>query len=371
MLSYWEREYFVKQPQVCVVGAGIVGLTTAIFLKDKYPDYEVIVIERGFLPDGASTRNAGFCCFGSVSELVDDLDRSPRAEVLKLAARRYKGLKLLTSLVGEKNMDYEPWGGYEIFTTATEFEKYRVEMENLNCDLKDLVGLNVYEDVSGEAEGFGLKGVHGMIRNRYEAQINTGKMMRTLLEKVREAGINIFFGLDVKSFEDNGTNVVIHTQNGFDFTTEKIVITTNGFASQLLPGLDVKPARAQVLITHPVEGLKLRGSFHYEQGYYYFRNVGNRVLLGGGRNLDFATEETYEKGLTDLVQNKLDMLLREVILPNVKHSVDMRWSGTMGVGQVKKTIVQPVSPNVFCGVRMGGMGVALGSLVGKELSELL
>ena len=43
----------------------------------------------------------------------------------------------------------------------------------------------------------------------------------------------------------------------------------------------------------------------------------------------------------------------------------------MGVGNQKKAIVKPISSNVFCGVRLGGMGVAIGSLVGKELAELI
>lgn len=371
MLSYWEREYFLDQPHITVVGSGIVGLTTALFIKKKHPDYEVVVAERGFLPDGASTRNAGFCCFGSVSELTDDLNWSSRDKVLELAVRRYKGLQLLTSLVGEQNMDYEPFGGYEIFTEPAEAEKYLGTIEEFNRDFKSAIGEEVYSNASHQAEMLGLKGVKGMILNRYEGQINTGKMMKTLIKMATEAGIKILFGMEVNRFEDLGTNVMVHTQNCIAFKTGKLLITTNGFAKKLLPELEVRPARAQVLITQPIPGLKLKGSFHYEQGYYYFRNVGNRVLLGGGRNLDFGAEETYDSGLTPLVQNKLESLLKEVILPGVPHEIDLRWSGTMGVGPVKQTIVQPVSENVCCGVRMGGMGVALGSLVGKELSDMV
>jgi hypothetical protein len=42
----------------------------------------------------------------------------------------------------------------------------------------------------------------------------------------------------------------------------------------------------------------------------------------------------------------------------------------MGVGNQKKAIVKPISSNVACGVRLGGMGVAIGSLIGKELAEV-
>jgi hypothetical protein len=43
----------------------------------------------------------------------------------------------------------------------------------------------------------------------------------------------------------------------------------------------------------------------------------------------------------------------------------------MGVGSQKKPIVKQLSENSYCGIRLGGMGVALGSLVGKELADLL
>jgi hypothetical protein len=71
-----------------------------------------------------------------------------------------------------------------------------------------------------------------------------------------------------------------------------------------------------VLITEPIENLDIKGTFHLDQGYYYFRNIGDRILLGGGRNLDFDVENTTEFAQTEIVQNKLEELLKEVILPN-------------------------------------------------------
>lgn len=371
MLSYWEKSSFFSNPDICIVGAGIVGLTTAIFIKQKHPDYKVIVAEKGFLPDGASTKNAGFCCFGSVTELDDDMQKWPKENVLALAEKRFKGLQLLTKLVGTENMNYEPLGGYEVFTHKTDFEKYWNKALELNNYFSSTIGQQVYEDASDEIKTFGFKNVEGIIKNKYEGQIDTGKMMTRLTQLVKEHEITIFYGMNIKSFSDLNNKVQVQCETDVEFYCKNLIITTNGFAAQLLPELDVKPARAQVLITKPIENLKLKGSFHYHKGYYYFRNVGNRVLFGGGRNLDFKTEETYQQGLTPLVQNKLEELLTTVILPDTSYEIDMRWSGTMGVGSEKKTIVKQVSSNVFCGVRMGGMGVALGSLVGKELSNMI
>lgn len=69
-LSYWEKVNFYR-PDIIIVGSGIVGLTAAIAIKKQQPNISVTILERGFLPSGASTKNAGFACFGSISELIE------------------------------------------------------------------------------------------------------------------------------------------------------------------------------------------------------------------------------------------------------------------------------------------------------------
>src|SRR5690606_24987797 len=108
-------------------------------------------------------------------------------------------------------------------------------------------------------------------------------------------------------------------------------------------------------------------TFHLDEGYYYFRNLDDRILFGGGRNLDFKGEETTSFGETRLIQQRLEDLLRTVILPYTPFEIDLRWSGIMAMGAQKLPIVKPLSDRVFCGVRMGGMGIAIGSIVGRDL----
>jgi glycine/D-amino acid oxidase-like deaminating enzyme len=108
-----------------------------------------------------------------------------------------------------------------------------------------------------------------------------------------------------------------------------------------------------------------------DKGYYYFRNIGNRILFGGGRNLDFVGETTTEFGQTTAIQNRLEQLLTEVILPNTDFKIEHRWSGIMGLGSSKNPIVSQLSNHVYCGVRLGGMGVAIGSLIGNDLADLI
>ncbi|MCW3072835.1 MAG: FAD-dependent oxidoreductase [Bacteroidetes bacterium] len=370
-LSFWERETFFKNVDIAVIGSGIVGLNAALSLKMQNRKLRIVVLERGILPSGASSKNAGFACFGSASELLDDLNNYSENEVITTVEKRWKGLARLRKNLGDKAIDFHNWGGYEIFDSADTYQRCEAQLGYLNKSLSGITGKKtIYKNADEKIKTFGFKNLKHIIVNTAEGQIDTGKMISMLIAKARAEGIEILNGFGVKELEDEGKQVRIVSDN-IGFNCRKVIVATNGFAQQLLPGYDVQPARAQVLITSPVKGLKLKGTFHYDSGYYYFRNIGDRVLLGGGRNLDFKTEATSEFGLTQLVQNRLENLLEDVILPKQSYKIEMRWSGIMGVGPAKKSIVKAVSKNVFCAVRMGGMGVAIGSLVGEEVAELV
>jgi gamma-glutamylputrescine oxidase len=371
-LSFWEQDTFFKNTDIVIIGSGIVGLNAALTLKKQNKKRRVLILERGILPMGASSKNAGFACFGSPAELLEDLKTHSETELFSLIEKRWKGLLRLRKNLGDAAIDFQNLGGYDLFDKEDAFLACEDRLTYLNKLVSSITGKkNTYQVADQFISQFGFQQVQHLILNTEEAQIDTGKMIYSLIKLVREMGVEIINGMDVKTVEDNGNDVLIHTSNGLQLPCKQLIVATNGFARQLLPGYPVQPARAQVLITHPVKDLKLKGTFHYNCGYYYFRNIGDRVLFGGGRNLDFAAEETFEFGLTKLVQNKLDDLLRTMILPNTDYTVDMRWSGIMGIGPEKKTIVKAVSKNVFCGVRMGGMGIAIGSLIGEEVATLV
>jgi glycine/D-amino acid oxidase-like deaminating enzyme len=194
-------------------------------------------------------------------------------------------------------------------------------------------------------------------------------MMQALLKKAIANDILILNQQTVTAFHEKNDGVEVALDD-FSFPTKKLLFATNGFANQLTK-VEVTPARAQVLITEPIPNLDIKGTFHIDKGYYYFRNFENRILFGGGRNLDFQGETTTEFGQTERIQNRLEQLLKEVILPNQEVKIEHRWSGIMGLGSSKNPIVSQLSEHVYCGVRLGGMGVAIGSLVGKELADLI
>ena len=365
--SYWEIKEWFTNIDFTIVGSGIVGLNCALELQKIHPKAKILVLEKGMLPQGASTKNAGFACFGSLSEIIDDLKTHTEEEVYNLVDKRWKGLQLLRKNLGDKNIDFQQKKGFELCNNEIFFDECISKKDKINQLLKPIFKDDVF---STSDNVFNFKKVHNKyIVNNFEGQIDTGKMAFELLSKVQKLGVKVLNNISVESFTDIDNKVNVKT-NRLDFYTKKLCIATNGFASQLLEE-NVKPARAQVLITKPIKNLHIKGTFHLDKGYYYFRNIDNRILFGGGRNLDFKTEETPEFGRTEIIQNKLEEILKTTILQNTNFEIEYSWSGIMGVGNQKKAIVKQVSNNVYCGVRLGGMGVAIGSLIGNELACLV
>ncbi len=365
-LSYWEHHTWLNNLDFAIMGSGLVGLHCALRLREKFPEAKIAIFERGILPQGASTKNAGFACFGSVSEIWDDFQHAPEDQVLSLIEKRWQGIQKLQSL-GD-SINYENFGGYELFLEndpKTDF--YFHQINTLNQLLKPIFKQAVFE-VKDNYFGFGK--IHPkVIFNAFESQIDTGKMIHELLKKATAQNIFILNNCLVENVQDHKDVVSFEVHQKTIFA-KHLMIAANGFAQSWFPE-ELQPARAQVLVTKPINNLKIQGTFHIDSGYYYFRNIHNRILLGGGRNLAFEEETTTKMETTQLIQNELYKLLKDIISPHQNFEVDYSWSGIMGVGLQKIPIIKKVSNHIYCGVRLGGMGVALGSEVGTSLADLI
>lgn len=372
-LSYWEHQTFLRGFDVVVLGAGLVGLTAALHLRQLRPAARVLVLERDVLPNGASTKNAGFACFGSVSELLEQEARGGTAALLAVVQARWEGLAELRALLGDEALRYEPVGGFELFRPedAALAARCRAALPYYNELLASIIGRStIFRDATAQLPALGFAGVETLLENTAEGALHTGRLMEALLRRAWAAGVVVLHGCAALALEPGSDTVRIQTTLG-EVRAPQVLLATNAFSQQFFPTLDAQPGRGQVLVTAPIPGLRMPGTFHYDKGYTYFRQIDGRLLLGGGRHLDFAAEATTEPGLTPRVQQYLEQLLREVIVPGHEVQIEYRWSGVMAFGAELEPIVRPLAPGVFGALRCNGMGVALGAGVGRRAAEML
>lgn len=372
-LSFWEINSFINYDFI-IIGSGILGLSAACEIKEKYPQRSILILEKGLIPTGASTKNAGFACFGSLTEILSDFKRIGEKATIELVSKRYEGINLLRKRLGDEKIGLLNFGGYELID-----DRHIDSIDKLNpvnIKLKDIFGGDAFEirDEKIREFGFNEDKVRSVIYSSFESQIDTGMMMSSLIDYAASLGISIINGCDVEMINEKENYVKVITNNfsGKDrmyFNAKSVIVCTNAFTGKFFPEFNIKPGRGQVLITKPVEGLKFKGVFHFDEGFYYFRNYENRIIFGGGRNLDFEKEETPDFESNETIINDLKFKLENMIIPDQNFEIDFTWSGIMGFNELKKPEIKNISDRITFAMSCNGMGIALSSFIGKEIRE--
>ncbi len=344
-----------------IIGAGFGGAWCALEYLQRRPNARVLLLEKGTRPTGASTRNAGFSCIGSPSEMLNDAVVMGESKMLDLAAIRYEGLQKIQETFSPEIYDYEPCGGYELFNH---------DQPQLNLVKEKLDWLNEsFARVSNEPEIFswctedmskhGITGFDAMVKNRLDGAIHSGKLLAALHRKAMNLGAVLMFESEVESWVSDEKNVLITTKSGSRISSEQLLLCTNAFTPELTNGLEITPGRGQVVVTNPIPGLKLFGTFHFDEGFYYFRHVGNRILLGGARNEAFEQEATIILETTEHIQGVLEHFISKHLLQDIPFEIDFRWAGVMAFTKSKLPEVFQLSKRSHALVACNGMGVAL------------
>jgi len=365
-LSYWDRESIQGDWDVVIVGAGIVGLSAAIRLRELQPSLAVLVLEDQPVGALASSRNAGFACFGSVSEIYGDIERYGEEATLDILHRRVKGLASLLEALGPHNLGYKNYGGYEVFMNAEDFERQAERVKQMNA----LIGRSVFSVVDTPT---GVTMHNQAICNHEEGQLRTDRLYGLLTSRVASLGIRILRGAKARLVDKPGvlSCKIGPYEDELQISANRVLITTNALTTDIVPTLDVTPVRNQVLISEPIKGLQLKGTFHQDEGFIYFRNVGDRILIGGARHR-FPQEEIGILGQNeDNLAFLHDYVLTYLNPDNSDVAISHSWSGILSGSHDRLPIVKKLDDKTTVAVRLGGMGVAIGWDIGMEAATLV
>lgn len=363
MLSFWEKQ-IQKRYDFIVVGAGIMGCSIAAELREKHTHATIAVLERGVFPTGASTKNAGFACFGSVTEIQSDIQRMGLQPALQLIEDRWRGLSIISSRFTDIQMGKTAHGGFELLFDNTVTEDSIAE---LNKQLFPIFRETVFASNSDKIEAFGFSNqVRQLIMCKQEAQIDSGKLLMNYWNYLKEKDVDLITGASVKHIEEN----TLELKDGSIWTAQHNYLCTNAFTEGIPLTQPIKPGRGQVVLTNELPNLKFKGSFHFDEGYYYFRNVGKRVLFGGGRNLDFETEATCSFESNPKILQDLKQKLQETILYQTPFEIEQHWQGIMAFSEDKKPSRQAINPYCTYVMACNGMGVALSPWMARKVVRL-
>lgn len=372
MLSFWEAQSFLET-DVAIIGGGITGLSVAASIKERWPNREVTVYERSIFPYGASTRNAGFACFGSLTEIISDIDVMGAEASRELLFNRWIGLQITRKRLTDQAIGFEPLGGYELIE-ARHLEQIN-RIDEVNILVQDFFP-NYIQELSFDAK-IGLKEKLGttLVSMQDEGQIDTGLLMKSLEGYVLSLGVKLRTGVRVDQVDPSADKFSIsmldQARGRLTIKSNEAIICTNAFVDAMNIDEDVRPGRGQVLITKPIDNLQFKGNLHIDEGFFYLRSVGKRLLFGGGRNMDIDREETTQFELNDDIQSALERKLANIVALDHPVEVDMRWAGIMAFGASKSPHVKYDQFGRILALKMSGMGIALAGQIGEMVADLI
>ena len=371
--SIWENESFYAPQDILVVGAGLMGLWSALELKKRNPSLRITLLERNTTPLGASTRNAGFACFGSPTELLHDAAHYGADRMLQLAEMRYRGIEKIRQYFPDERIGFDTCGGYEcISRNYLHWQALDEKIQWLNRQLQAITGTaSVFQRVDSRLQLLGLRNFDALIENKTEAALHSGKLVQALTQKVQEAGVTFLNGIKVKHWENGFLQAMNAAGKELSLKATQLLFCTNAYTKELVPGISLTPGRGQVLVTAPIPGLPMRGTFHFDEGFYYWRNLGNRILIGGARNKDVAAEETLDMSGSETIREALEQFLQQHLHPSIPISIEHHWSGIMGFTGNKQPFTGAIAPGVFAAIACNGMGVALTPVIAEEIAGLM
>lgn len=358
-----------------VIGAGFTGLQAAIQLKRERGQLEVLVVDRAAIPRGASTRNAGFACFGAPTELLADIEAYGEETVSHTVQQRFRGIQQLADRYGRRSIDWYQHGGYEIIDESTTQNRVRDALADLNRLLAPITGHGItWREIDAKGWPEGTMVLH----NPMEGQLHPGKLVQVLLKEAHDLGVGFLMGTEVRQVKENDAGVEITIAGYGSIEARATLVTVNAFARELLPeklASLICPVRNQVLLSQPGKLPIAPGCYHYQEGYVYFRNVGlDRLLIGGARHVAQTSAEGTTFGNNPVPVEFLLTKLRQWFPYRQWELEDFpyRWSGIIAQGEGKAPLLEFARPRVLVAGRLAGMGVALsGELARRAAGELM
>lgn len=355
------------ETDVCVIGAGYTGLSTALFLLEN--GFKVTVLEAAKVGFGASGRNGGQIV-NSYSRDIDVIERSVGAKQAKLLG----------------DMAFE--GGRII--------RERIAKYNIQCDLKDG---GVFAALSAKQMGhlesqkklwerFGHTQLELMDAKRIREVVGTDSYVGGMLDMsgghIHPLNLALGEAAAVESLGgviheqspavkiDRGANPVVHTPKG-RVKAKFIVVAGNAYLGGLVPELASKsmPCGTQVITTEPLSAdlakSLLPTDYCVEDCNYlldYYRLTGdNRLIFGGGVVYGARDPSNIEA----IIRPKMLKVFPQ--LKNVK--IDFAWTGNFLLTLSRLPQVGRIGDNIYYSQGCSGHGVTYTHLAGKLLAEVL
>jgi gamma-glutamylputrescine oxidase len=355
------------ETDVCIVGAGYTGLSTAIALLEN--GFKVSVVEAAKVGFGASGRNGGQIV-NSYSRDIDVIERSvgPKQAQL-LGDMAFEGGRIIRERIAKYNIQCDLKDGGVFAANTPKHMKHLESQKKLwerygHTQLELMDAKRIREVVASDAYVGGMLDMSGGHIHPLNLALGEAAAVESLGGVIYEQSPAIRI--------DRGANPVVHTPNG-RIKAKFVVVAGNAYLGNLIPELSAKsmPCGTQVITTEPLSAELAKSLL--PQDYcvedcnylldYYRLTSDNRLIFGGGVVYGARDPANIEA----IIRPK--MLKAFPQLKDVK--IDYAWTGNFLLTLSRLPQVGRLGDNIYYSQGCSGHGVTYTHLAGKVLAEAL
>jgi len=369
-LSVWTDTFKVSEfdslkenmeADVCIVGAGISGITCAYLLAAA--GKKVIVLDDGII-GGGETGNTTAHITSVIDDRFSRMEKIHGKEGAQIASQSQRAAVYeIEKIIKKENIlcDFKKVDGYLFFgADDTLFiDEHEAAMR---------VGMEV--EISNSL----LKSFrdHNTLKFSGQAQFHVLKYISALADAIVRMNGKIFTGTFVNSIDDNKENVIIKTRSGFCVNTHDAVIATNSPVSDYL-AIHTKQSAYRTYVTgYKIQKNSVPVALYWdtEEPYHYVRVHEEEeydFLIIGGEDHKTGQEEKPDERFIKLEEW------------SEKHFADLtaseyRWSGQVmepvdGLSYIGKDPVN--SEHVYIITGDSGMGMTHATFGGMIICDLI
>ena len=353
---------------VCIIGGGYTGLSTAIFLRQR--GYSVALLEANRVGWGASGRNGGHVGTGQRAD-QEQLEKMLGPDHAKaLWDLGLEAVDTVCELIDDNAIDCElKRGNLHVACKAKEAPELEAEVEHLSS----VYGYDQirYVDKAELAELTSGQGFHGGTLDSGARHLHPLKYAQGLARAAASSGAHIYEGSRVLSYSD-GDNIRVKTDGG-EVLAGFLVLACNGYLEKLEPRAAgrIMPINNYMLATEPLSEDLARRLIRDDTSMsdslfvinYWKLSADNRLLFGGG--------ESYTRRFPADIGNFVRKYMLRIYPELGDTRIDYGWGGTLAITMNRMPDFGRLSPAVFYAHGYSGHGVPIATLAGKLLAEAI
>ena len=352
---------------VAIVGSGYTGLNAA--LQTIRGGRSTAIFEVGLPGQGCSTKNGGQISTSIKPSLEKLSAKFGTQNGIAIRQEGENALNWIGDFITSEKIDcnFSRVGRYHAAHTQKHYELITRDAEKVNKS----EGIEAFAVPKAEQlKELGSDVYHGGVVFPRHASVDPGKYHRGLLQRVVDAGVDVFGQCAVLNIEQTSDGFVITTQKG-KVKARDVIIATNGYTSNLTPWLQkrVIPIGSYIISTEELDPVVVNELFPTNRIvsdtckviYYYRTSPDRKRILFGGRVSATETNPLLSgpKLLEDLYR----------IFPQIEGiKISHSWTGT--VAYTFDEMAHTGQHNgMYYSMGYCGSGVSMASYLGMRLGQ--